>query len=77
MQLPRPSAEEFEVIKKWIVAGAQEFPKPERRDPFLLNLNSSLGNIHRHITNASRDDLGNLRYFTLAHLYTDPTVETN
>lgn len=74
-QLPRPSAEEIEVIKQWITQGAKEFPKPTPREP--IPLKTTLGNIHRHITNASRDELGSMRYFSIAHLYNDPTVDAS
>ena len=72
-QLPRPSAEEVGVIEKWIAAGAKEFPKPIQRDP--IPLKTSLTQIHRHVSDASRDKIGNLRYFSLAQLFNDPTVD--
>ena len=74
-QLPRPSAEEIEVIKHWIIQGANEFPKPVAREP--IPLKTTLGHIHRHITNASRDELANVRYLTIAHLINDPTVDAS
>ncbi len=72
-QLPRPSAEEVEIVKRWIEAGAKEFPTPKPRDP--ISLKTTLQQIHRHVSDASRDDLTNLRFFSLTHLYNDPDVD--
>lgn len=72
-QLPRPSPEEVEVVRKWIAAGAPVIPAPQPRPP--LGLKQELEQILRHLQSAPRDTRHNLRYFSLTHLYNDPTVD--
>ncbi|MCA9056218.1 MAG: hypothetical protein KDA75_20455, partial [Planctomycetaceae bacterium] len=72
-QLPRPSAEEIEQVKHWIEAGAPAIPRPEPREPVALA--AELQAMHNDLSQANRDDRLGLRYFSLTHLYNDPTVD--
>lgn len=74
-QLPRPSAAEIEVLRKWIDSGAAEIPAPAKRNP--VSLLSELQAILKHLQQADRDDRPNLRYFSLTHLHNDATVHLN
>lgn len=74
-QLPRPSAEEVEVLRTWIDAGAAEIPPPPKRTP--VSLLSELQAILQHLQKAQRDDRPNLRYFSLSHLHNDSTINLN
>lgn len=71
--LPRPSAAEIDVIKRWIEGGAPEFPVPERR-PF-MELRHVLESISEHYKMLTPEQRGNYRYFTLANLWNDPNVD--
>jgi serine/threonine-protein kinase len=71
-QLPRPSAAEIEVLRKWIDSGAAAIPAPAKRNP--VSLLSELQAILKHLQQADRDDRPNLRYFSLTHLHNDSTV---
>jgi mono/diheme cytochrome c family protein len=71
--LPRPSAEEIDVVKRWIEAGAPEFPLPERR-PF-LELKHVVHSISEHYKSLTAEQRGNYRYFTIANLWNEPSVD--
>ncbi|MCA9048383.1 MAG: hypothetical protein KDA89_06625, partial [Planctomycetaceae bacterium] len=66
-QLPRPSAADVDVIKKWIESGATAILKPEPRP--IVDLKSELMAIREHLANAGRDDRPNLRFFSISHLH--------
>lgn len=72
-QLPRPSPEDAATIKKWIEAGAPEYPAPTPRQP--ITLKQLLETIRGHFTRLDAADRGHIRYFTLTHLHNDPGVE--
>jgi hypothetical protein len=72
-QLPRPSAEEVAIIKQWIDEGSKPFPQIEPRRP--IPLADSLQSIHDHLAKADRADVPHLRYFSLDHLFNDPTID--
>ncbi|MGE0379060.1 MAG: hypothetical protein AB7Q45_26965, partial [Planctomycetaceae bacterium] len=72
-QLPRPSAAEVEIVKRWIASGPAEIPEPHQRNP--LSLKSDLEAIHEDLSQASREVRPRLRYFSLTHLYNDRTVD--
>jgi len=71
--LPRPSADEVAVIRRWIEAGAAEFPPPKRR-PF-MSLETVMTRIFEHYQKLDVNTNKNIRYFTLANLYNDPGVD--
>lgn len=72
--LPRPSAEEIDTIKRWIAAGAPDFPKPIPRSN--ISIEMLLKSIKQHFDNVAPKDREYVRYFTLTHLHNDPTVDT-
>jgi len=56
-----------EILKKWILAGAPDFPtEPARK---FVSLETMLAGIFTHAINADPRDVVNLRYFTLTHLH--------
>ncbi len=71
--LPRPSAEEIAVLREWIQDGAKEFPKPNRR-PF-MSLSSVMQRIAAHNQSLDSRVRNDVRYFTLANLYNDPSTD--
>lgn len=71
--LPRPTPEEVDLIRRWIAAGAPAFPPIEPRKP--LALTTVLKQIKQHFDRVEPRDRATLRYFTLTHLYNDPTVD--
>ncbi len=71
--LPRPSAEDIEVVKQWIEAGAPKFPSiPKREFLPLLDVMSSMFEHYQKLAPAKRS---NYRYFTLANLWNDGNVD--
>jgi hypothetical protein len=70
----RPSEAEREVVRKWIAAGAPEFPKDAGRTPPFLSLETMLRSVRDHLRDADRADRPYLRYFSLTHLYNNPSV---
>ncbi|MDA1017115.1 MAG: hypothetical protein O3A00_21980, partial [Planctomycetota bacterium] len=72
-QLPRPSAADVETIRKWITAGAPAVPKPTPRAK--ITLKSELQAIYGDLLKAKRDSRAGLRYFSLAQLHNDDTVD--
>jgi serine/threonine-protein kinase len=71
--LPRPTPEEVELIRRWIAAGAPEFPQIKPRTP--ITLTGLLQRIKQHFDAVEPRDRATVRYFTLTHLYNDPTVD--
>lgn len=71
--LPRPTAEEVEVLRQWIEAGAPEFPPIPRR-PF-IGLERMLADMFEHYQKLAPNQRGNYRYFTLTNLWNDPQVD--
>ena len=71
--LPRPSAGEVQILRQWIKEGAKEFPAPKRR-PF-MSLNTVLKRIIEHNQSLEQRVRKNVRYFTLANLYNDPSAD--
>lgn len=72
-QLPRPTAENVDLIKNWIDQGAKQLPKPEPRKQ--LTLKNELETIRADLRKQSREDRFNIRYFTLTNLYNDSTLD--
>lgn len=72
-QLPKPSAEEVEIVKKWIQAGARTIPAPKARPT--VTLKQELTAIRSDLQARRRDDRFNIRYLTLSHLHNDITVD--
>jgi len=72
--LPKPSADEAEIIRKWIDSGAAEFPKPERRQPF-VTLKDNLKSIRDHFKSLAPEDRKSTRYFTLTNLWNNSDVD--
>lgn len=72
--LPRPSAEEAEIVKRWIAAGAPAFPKPQPRPT--ITLKAMLQSIKTHFDSVKPGDRPLTRYFTLTHLHNDGGVDT-
>ncbi len=70
--LERPSDADKAVIRKWIEAGAPDFPQEEART--FIPLLSVLSAIHDDISRAAPGDRRFLRYFTLTHLHNNPSV---
>jgi hypothetical protein len=68
--LPRPSAAEVEIIRKWIADGAAEFPPPPRR-PF-ISFDAQMRKIRQHFQGMEKENSKNFRYFTLSNLWNDP-----
>ncbi len=68
---PALSAQEIELIKVWIAAGA-EFPLDSTR-PFLSEADV-LDQILGHLNQAKQSDIPYIRYFSLAHLHNNPKV---
>lgn len=64
--LPRPTAEEVEIIRKWIEKGAIHFPQPTRR-PF-ISLEEQMEEIRTHFQGLDIQKNQNFRYFTLTNL---------
>ena len=68
----RPAAPDGEIVRRWIEAGAPEFPKVSDRK--FVGLEAMLTTVRDHLRNAERDDRPYLRYFTLTHLHNNPSV---
>jgi hypothetical protein len=70
---PKPSKEDRDLLKKWILAGAP-FPGGEKERPFKSekDILSAIQNHLRHKIN--RPDRRFQRYFTLTHLHNNKTV---
>lgn len=71
--LPRPTAEEVEIIRKWIGRGAIHFPPPTRR-PF-ISFNTQMEEIRTHFQGLDIKKNQNFRYFTLTNLWNDPACD--
>jgi hypothetical protein len=71
--LPRPSAEDIEVVKKWIEAGAPEFPPIPRRE--FMPLVEVMASMFEHYQKLEPNQRENYRYFTLANLWNDVNVD--
>jgi serine/threonine-protein kinase len=71
----RPSDADKAIMKKWIEAGAPDFPKEEAR-PF-IGLAGVLTAIRDDLTNADRRVRPHLRYFTLTHLHNNKAVRAD
>jgi hypothetical protein len=72
-QLPRPSAAETEIVKAWIVAGAPPLPPPVPRPA--VSFADELSAVIAHLRSVPRDERPNWRYFTLANLHNDASVD--
>ncbi len=72
-QLPKPSADEAEIVRQWIDAGAPEIPKPKRRD--FVGLQETLTSIQKHFSSLAPEDRSNVRYFTLTNLWNDSEID--
>jgi hypothetical protein len=68
--LPRPSADEVDVLRQWIVQGAPDFPDLEPR-PFIPLINQ-MESIFKHHQGLSEDAKKQVRYFTMTNLWNDP-----
>ena len=64
--------EDKEIIRKWIEAGAPDFPKEEKRD--FIPLRDVLKAIRVDLQDHKPDDRKKLRYFTLTHLHNTPSI---
>jgi len=71
--LPRPSADEIKILRQWVDAGAKEFPAPQRR-PF-MTLHAVMKRIMDHNQSLEQRVRKDVRYFTLANLYNDPSAD--
>lgn len=71
--LPRPSADEIDVIKRWIEAGAPEFPTIPRRE--FIRLDEMMTQMFEHYSKLDPSDRSKYRYFTLVNLWNDPSVD--
>lgn len=82
---PRPALTigEFETVRKWIEAGASEFPEDVEhaegaaKDPALANVIGAeyvLNSILKHVEATPRDDRLYLRFFSSNHLLTSGTT---
>ena len=71
-QLPRPSAEEMELLRQWIDGGAAEIPAIPARP--VVSLLSEQTALLTHLQKADRDTRPHLRYFSLTHLHNDRSV---
>lgn len=60
-----------ELIQRWVNAGA-EFPKDETR-PFLSETDA-IKAMREHLLTVKADDRKHVRFFTLTHLYNNPTI---
>jgi len=67
----KPTAKERQLIERWIAAGAP-FPVNQQRKP--VNVESVLTTIRNHLRSIRDTDRRFQRYFTLSHLYNNPTV---
>jgi hypothetical protein len=72
-ELPRPSAEEIDIIRRWIEAGAPGFPAVERRE--FIGLRQVMEDLFEHYQSLDPLDRGSVRYFTLTNLWNDPNVD--
>lgn len=63
----RPTAADKAILKKWIEAGAPDFPSVATRP--LMTTKAALGAIRDHLREAQTEDRPFLRYFTLVHLH--------
>lgn len=68
----RPTDGEKAVLKKWIEAGAPDFPAGQSRPA--VTTKAVLRGIRDHLREARAEDRPFLRYFTLAHLHNQPKV---
>lgn len=71
--LPRPSAEEVDVVKRWIESGAVEFPAMAKRK--FMPLVDVMSSMFAHYQKLDPNERGNYRYFTLANLWNDSNVD--
>ncbi len=65
---PQPTAEERELLRQWILAGA---PMPERQVRGYVEWKSILQTIHDDLQATPPEVRPYVRYFTLTHLYND------
>jgi serine/threonine-protein kinase len=68
----RPTAEELEIVKKWIEAGAPAYPEPKERT--FITHGAVLKMVYDHLNNAPADDQPFLRYFTLTNAHNNPNA---
>ena len=71
--LPKPSADEAEIVRQWIDAGAPEIPTLKRRD--FVSLQETLTSMHKHSSSLAAEDRRNVRYFTLTNLWNDSEID--
>ncbi|MDA7979100.1 MAG: transcriptional regulator [Pirellulales bacterium] len=69
----RPSAEEIETLRKWILAGAP-FPKSPDGPRDFVSEEEVLRKIRDHLQNLDSSDRPHQRYFSLHHLHNNPSV---
>lgn len=69
---PKPSAQEKEIIRRWIVAGAP-FPAAEASRPFVADADV-LGALRDHLRKLDRADRPFARYFTLTTLHNNAKI---
>ena len=71
--LPRPSAGDVDIIKRWIEAGAPEFPPiPRRKFIPLVSVMNTMFDHYQKLDPRVRKDY---RYFTLTNLWNDANVD--
>ena len=71
--LPKPTPEESDLIRRWIAAGAPQFPQAQPRPP--IPLPAMLLQIKNHYEKLESADRAVTRYLTLTHLHNDPSVD--
>jgi serine/threonine-protein kinase len=77
-ETPRPSKADMEIIRRWIVAGANELPEPddlpeEKRQP--ITLKDMYQAMLKHLELVDRNGgAQHQRFFTLTHLHNNPKV---
>lgn len=74
----RPSKAEIEIVRKWIEAGAADFPEPKviaekKRGP--ISLTSTYKAMYNYLLYADRNGAAkHQRFFTLTHLHNNPAI---
>ncbi|MCA9127059.1 MAG: hypothetical protein KDB22_08235 [Planctomycetales bacterium] len=71
--LPRPTAEDIDVIKQWIEAGTPEFPPIPRRE--FIPLVDVMSSMFMHYQQLDPRQRSHYRYFTLTNLWNDVNVD--
>jgi serine/threonine-protein kinase len=69
----KPSAEEKQIVKEWIEAGAAASVEKEKPRPFISTAETIVA-IRDHLRAADEDDQPYLRYFLLTNSHNDPRV---